>query len=111
MGGRTEMVARNEKSTVKLVRLPIFRPSFLEREILWRGSLILKENMSRRLPFFSQFHVHRESSELWNSSECPRKFPEIFGNNQTIYRNSDTGQDKNLAPLAQKKLAGIPSQK
>ena len=30
------MVARNEKSIMKLTRLPILRPLLLKREILWR---------------------------------------------------------------------------
>ena len=55
--------------------------------------------------------MHRETSELWNSSERPRKFPEIFGNSWIIFGNSDIWQVKNLTPLAQKKLAGIHLEK
>ena len=51
--------------------------------------------------------MHRATSELWNSSELPQKFPEIFGNSRIILGNSGTQQDKNLTPLAQKKLAGM----
>ena len=50
--------------------------------------------------------MHPETSELWNSLEHPRKFPEMFGNSRIIFGNSDTWQEKNLMPLAQKKLAG-----
>ena len=50
--------------------------------------------------------MHGETSELRNSSELPRKFPEIFGNSRIIFGNSGTQQEKNLTPLAQKKLAG-----
>ena len=59
----------------------------------------------RRLLFFSPSQTRRESSELRNPSERPRK--EIFGNSRIIFGDSDTRQDKNLMPLAQKKLAGI----
>ena len=48
-----------------------------------------------------------ETSELWNSLECPWKFLENFGNSQSIFRKSDTLQDTNLRPLTQKKLASI----
>ena len=51
--------------------------------------------------------MHRETSELLNSSECPWKFLEIFGNGWVIFGNFDTLQDKNFTPLAQRKLAGI----
>ena len=61
----------------------------------------------RGLFFFSQSQTHRDSSELRNSSERPRRFPEIFGNSRIIFGNSETLQDKNLTPLAQKKMTGI----
>ena len=63
----------------------------------------------RGLFFFNRSQTHRETSELRNSSELPRKFPEIFGNSRIIFGNSGTRQEKNLKPLAQKKLAGILS--
>ena len=50
--------------------------------------------------------MHREISELRNSSEYPQKFLEILGNSWIIFGNSNNLQDKNLTPLAQKKLAG-----
>ena len=56
------------------------------------------------LSFFSRSQTHRETSKLRNSSERPRKFPEIFGNSRIIFGNSDILQDKNLTPLAQKNL-------
>ena len=52
----------------------------------------------RGLFFFSQSQTHRESSELRNSSERPRRFPEIFRNSRIIFGNSETLQDKNLTP-------------
>ena len=62
------------------------------------GSPILKEKKSRGLFFFIQPQTHLETSELMNSSERPRKFPEIFGNSQNlIFGHSDTWKDKNLA--------------
>ena len=51
--------------------------------------------------------MHHGTSELWNSSERPWKFREIFVNSWIIFGNSGTRQDKKLMPLAQKKLAGI----
>ena len=51
--------------------------------------------------------MHRETSELRNSSGLPWKFSEIFGNSRIIFGNSGTQQEKNVMPLAQKKLAGI----
>ena len=51
--------------------------------------------------------MHCKTSELRNSLERPRKFPEIFGNSWIIFRNCDTLQNRNLTPLGQKKLAGI----
>ena len=61
----------------------------------------------RKLFFLSRSQTHSETSELRNSLKCPWKFPEIFANSQLIFGNSDTLQDKNLTPLAQKELAGI----
>ena len=61
----------------------------------------------RWLFFFNRSKTHRETSELRNSSERPRKFPKTFGNSRFIFGNSDTLQDKNLTPLAEQKLAGI----
>ena len=48
--------------------------------------------------------MHRETSKLRNSSELPQKFLEIFGNSRIIFGNSGTQQEKNLTPLAKKKL-------
>ena len=67
-----------------------------EREIahvnhaLTPGSPTVKERMHRGLFFFSRSQMHRETAELRNSSECPRTFPEIFGNGRIIFGNSDT---------------------
>ena len=58
-------------------------------------------------PILKRSQTHGETSELWNSSELPRRFPEIFGNSRIIFGNSGTLQEKNLTPLAQKNLAGI----
>ena len=51
--------------------------------------------------------MHCKTSELRNSSKRLRKLPEIFGNSWIIFGKSDTLQNRNLTPLAQKKLAGI----
>ena len=75
--------------------------------VLIPGSPILKEKKPRGLFFFSRSKTHRETSELRNSSELPRKFSGIFGNSRTIFGNSGTLQEENLTPLAQKELAGI----
>ena len=58
------------------------------------GSPILKGKKPRGLFFFSRSQKHRETSELRNSSELPRKFPEIFGNSRIIFGNSGTRQEK-----------------
>ena len=105
---RCELVALNDQFTTEKCKLdPIwernspckspFNPRFTDFE----------GKKPRGLFFFSRFQTHRETSELRNSSELPRKFPEIFGNSGIIFGNSGTRQEKNLTPLAQKKLAGI----
>ena len=68
------------------------------------GSPVLKE---KHLEDCSSSVNPKSIVKLCNSLEHPQKFPEVFGNSLIIFGNCDNPQDKNLMPLAQKKLAGI----
>ena len=68
------------------------------------GSPILKEKSPGDCSFSVDPKCIVKLQKLRNSSKCLGKFPEIFRNSWIIFGNSDTLQDKNLMPLAQKKL-------